>query len=261
LHDFFHDRRIRHTFELGTVLDCLRLCKRGTEIQFNDGRRVRLETNLGFKLGTRVFLEEILSRYYYNFILGLVYAGAMVVLITVGMYLAGFPLWLPLAGFGLEALFLLGLAVVTSYTPPEDSGGAASPSGKQEGLMTSMNNTLREMTNAVSDLFRLVSQADIRQDVLLTRLTEQLSRINAENIRKYSEKLDESNVILNEFVHQAKAHQDELVRQQGQAIGEIKRLVTSVERSLGNADQIPDGEPGDKGKSENRGETVTSEAN
>ncbi len=182
------------------MLDCWRLCRRAREIQFSDGRRVQFETNLGLKIGSRVFFEEIVGTYYYNSVLGLVYFGSTVLLVAVGLYLAGYPLWIPLAGFGLEALFLLMLAVVTAYTRPDEptsNRGAAFA----EPALQSLNGTVREMTNAVSDLFRLMSQSDLRQDVLLTRLTEYMNKSNAEQMRVQGERLAETNDLLREMLH------------------------------------------------------------
>jgi hypothetical protein len=230
LHDFFHDRRLKHTFEFRTLLDCWKMCRRGTEIQFSDGRRVRFETHLGAKLGTRVFFEEVVSRYYFNFIQGLVYAGAVIILVTVGMYLAGYAFWFALAGFALEALFLLMLSVVTAYAPNEDPAIAPHGLALPENLLSSINSTVREMTNAVSDLFRLISQSDIRQDVLLTRLTEHLSKINGENIRLYAERTERMNETLVEYVRSVQALQADLTRGQSLLLEEVLRL-TEAQRA------------------------------
>jgi len=223
LREFFHDRRVKHTFEFRTILDCWRLCKRGTELQFSNGMRVRFETNLGFKLGTRVFFEEIISRFYFNYILGLVYFGAMIVLICVALYLVGFSLWIAIAGFSLESLLLCFYAIVTTYSTPEE-GSSGTTSGLPEDLLTSINNTAREMTNAVSDLFRLVSQSDIRQDVFMTRLTEYIAKTNAENFRVYAEKLEETNTILREFVESHHRSLEALETMYREAIEDPRRI-------------------------------------
>ncbi len=195
LHEFFHERRVKNTFEFRTAVECWRLCRNAVEVQFGDGRRVRFESNLGLKLGTRVFLEEIISKYYYNAIQGLVYGGATLILISIALFLLGYSMWFALASFFLEATFLLFLSVATAYQPSEDSASPYSL-GLPEHVLVSINNSVREMTNAVSDLFRLFSQTDIRQDMLLTRLTEYLSKANNENTRLFIEKLEETNALL-----------------------------------------------------------------
>lgn len=230
LHDFYHDRRVKNSFELRTLFDCWRLCRKGTEVQFGDGRRVRFETYLGWKLGTRVFVEEILSRYYFNFIQGLVYLGALIVLITLALYLAGQTVWFAYAGFMVEALFLLLLAVVTAYSPNDDLH--ASPHGLNlpETLLSSINTSIHEMTNAVSDLFRLISQTDIRQDVLLTRLTESISKMNAESSHSFAEKLDQTNGILKEYAEISRARLDSILHSQREAVEKAAQLLEAMER-------------------------------
>jgi hypothetical protein len=232
LHDFFHDRRVKNAFEIKTLMECWRLARKGTELQFRDGRRVRFETNLGFRLGTRVFLEEIVGRYFYNSIQGLVYAGAMVVLITAAMYLAGYSIWFALAGLSLEALLLLVLAIVTAFSGSDE--GAASQAGHMlaENPLANIHAPINEMTNAVADLFRLISQTDIRQDVLLTRLTDSIGKQNAENTRRLIDKLDENNAVLREALAAMHAQVADL---QGQQEAQARLLSDLQERREGDA--------------------------
>lgn len=210
-------------------------------IQFGDGRRVQFDTFLGAKLGTRVFFEEIVSRYYYNFVLGLVYIGSVIVLIAVAMYLLGYSFWLPLGGFLIEACFLLALAIVTAYSPYEEAASASQSAALSESLLTSINSTVREMTNAVSDLFRLISQSDIRQDVLLTRLTDHLSKINAENFRHYSDRLDHTNELISEFITSVHDMNRNLVEERSQVLLGMTRLLEAlpVERKTVSSNKEP----------------------
>lgn len=232
LHDFFHDRRVKNTFEAKTLIECWKLCRRGTDLQFGDGRRVRFETNLGFRLGTRVFLEEIVSVHYYNFVQGLVYAGAMIVLLTVALYLAGYSLWFAIAGLASEAFLLLLLAIVTTYSGEEETAHAGGH-GMQDNLLGSINKSIHEMTNAVSDLFRLVSQADIRQDVMLARLTESIGKLNNDNVRRYAEKLEQTNALLREMNETSRAQLQTLLQQQQQNLQQTRRLLTLLESEEG----------------------------
>jgi hypothetical protein len=225
LRDFYHERRVKNAFELKTLMECWKLCRRGTEVRFSDGRRVRLETNLGFRLGTRLFLEELVSRHHYNIIQGMVYVGAMLVLVAVALYLADYSLWIAVAAFLIEALLLLLLATVTAYSPPAESPTGALAYGLSENLLTSINGSIQEMTNAVSDLFRLISQTDIRQDVLLTRLTDSIGKMNAENIRKYSEKLEQTNALLRELNENSRLQLQGLINQQQQTLMQTRRLL------------------------------------
>jgi hypothetical protein len=229
LRDFYHERCVRNVLELKTLLETWKLCRRGTEVHFNDGRRVRLETNLGVRLGTRVFLEEIVSRRHYNSIQGLVYAGAMIVLLAVALYLAGFSLWIAMAAFFLEALLLLLLALVTAYSPADDAAASGGASGLSENLLTSIDGSIHEMTNAVSDLFRLMSQADIRQDVLLTRLTDNIGKLNTENARKYAEKQEQTNALLRELSELLRMQLQNVTQLQQQTMQQTRHLLAVIE--------------------------------
>jgi len=230
LRDFYHERCVKNAMEIRTLLETWKLCRRGTEVHFNDGRRVRLETNLGVRLGTRVFLEEIVSRRHFNFIQGLVYAGAMIVLIAVALYLAGSSLWIAMAAFLLEAIFLLLLAMVTAYSPVDDASATGGALGLSENLLTSINGSIREMTNAVSDLFRLISQTDIRQDVLLTRLTDSIGKLNTENARKYAEKQEQTNALLRELNDVLRMQLQTVQQQQQQVMQQTRHVLSVMER-------------------------------
>lgn len=225
LREFYHERRVKNAFEFKTLLECWKLCRRGTEVRFNDGRRVRLESDLGFRLGTRLFLEEIVSRHHYNLIQGLVYVGAVAVLLAVALYLAGSSIWVAMGAFVLEGLFLLLLATVTAYSPSEDAVLSANQAGMSEPLLTSINGSIQEMTNAVSDLFRLISQTDIRQDVLLTRLTENIGKMNAENTRRFGEKIEQTNALLRELNETSRQQMQSMLQQQQQTLQQTRRLL------------------------------------
>jgi len=220
---------VKNAMELKTLFECWKVCRQSTNLQLGDGRRMRFDSSLGMKLGTRVFFEEIVSTYYYNSIQGFVYFGAMLVLVGVGLYLSGYDLFFALGGLAIEAVFLLLLAVVTSFTRNDDGGTSAAALGRTDTLITSINISIREMTTAVSDLFRFVSQTDIRQDVLLTKLTENISKINNENIRKYLEKLDQTNAILREQTELTHSLMQNLVQQQQQQMQQTRRILSIID--------------------------------
>jgi hypothetical protein len=75
---------------------------------------------------------------------------------------------------------------------------AASTEGMamNENQMQSLNRAVHDMTNAVTDIFRLISQTDFRQDVLLTKLTESQAKITAAGTRQFIDTLEETNRIL-----------------------------------------------------------------
>lgn len=233
LNEFYHDRRIQHKIELATVLECWRLCKRGTEIQLTDGRLIYIENPLGFRLGTRVCIEEIIGRYYYNSVQGWVYFGAMVLLVFVGLRLGGvIPEKAALIGVGIEAFMLFLLAVVTYYSPADELASVQFQQKSSDTLLSSINQSVQGMTNAVSDLFRLISQTDMRQDVLLTRLTEYISKMNAENTRLQVDKMEETNKNLLAFSESVSQLQGELSREQLQKLHETNIALQSLNETM-----------------------------
>jgi uncharacterized protein YukE len=196
--DFFYDRLLRNNRVFQTLIECWKLAVRGLDLQISDGRSIHFETYLGRRLGTRVFLEEILGRYYYNTIQGWVYIAAIVLIVGVGLYLGGYDFRFAIAGFALQAFFLLLLAIVTMFSPMEDSA-APDSMGMSEPQMTALNRAVKDMTNAVTDIFRLISQTDFRQDVLLTKLTENQAKIMSSSTRQMIDTLEETNRILSDL--------------------------------------------------------------
>ncbi len=181
LREYFQERRTRNQSEFRTLSQCWRLATRGLEVQFLDGRRMGLETNLGRKVGRRVFMEEIIHRYYFGIVQGLVYGGAVAVMVTVALYL----LWsisvvVPVAAFTLEVLALLLYAIVVAYSPVEVVSGRLD---SNDQVLLSLHNAVAEMTTAVSDLTRLLSQTDVRQEVVLSRLVDRQDRFMAQGMK------------------------------------------------------------------------------
>jgi len=233
LHDFYHDRRIRHSFEFGTILECWRLCVRGTEVRLSDGRLILLENTLGLNLGTRVCMEEIIARYYFNAVQGWVYFGAMILLIFVGLRFAGvITERMTLVGIGIEAMMLLVLSMVTHFLPNDDAQPASLVQGKPENLLSSINQSVQGMTDAVSDLFRLISQTDMRQDILLTKLTEYISKVSAENTRLQIEKLEETNQNLRSFGEMIRTAQLEVTQRQLEKLDQTNESLQALSKSM-----------------------------
>ncbi|MCX7929173.1 MAG: hypothetical protein N2663_00390 [Chlorobi bacterium] len=83
---------------------------------------VEIEYPLGLWRGTRLWLEEIVSRYYYSTVLSFVYGGAAVLLVVVGLrrFSAGISDTVVLMSIGLEALLLLVLFTVMFFSAADD---------------------------------------------------------------------------------------------------------------------------------------------
>lgn len=76
--------------------------------------------SLGMKLGTRVLMEEIIGKHYFNAIQASVYFGAVIMLVFLAMRFAGvISEEISLIGIAIEAIMLVSLAAVIYYTKEE----------------------------------------------------------------------------------------------------------------------------------------------
>lgn len=77
---------------------------------------------LGWLSGTRLWLEEIVSRYYYSTVLSFVYGGAAVLLVVIGLrrFSTFISDGIVLLSVGLEAMLLLLLFTVMFFGPSEE---------------------------------------------------------------------------------------------------------------------------------------------
>ena len=109
------------------------LCVRGDEVQGQQG--------LGLWRGTALWLEEVVHRYYFSQVNALVYFGAAVLLVLLGMrrFLHNtLPEWLLIGGIALEALLLLALVVTLLFAPTESA--PSSPSDEElRWLLSDLN--------------------------------------------------------------------------------------------------------------------------
>jgi hypothetical protein len=96
-----------------------RICLFGRTIYLSEGP-VTVDHALGLRLGTRVWMEEISYRHFANSVQALVYLGAVVLLIFVGLRFANLiNERIALIGIGIEATMLFLLFVVMFFTPDD----------------------------------------------------------------------------------------------------------------------------------------------
>jgi len=109
----------------------------------NNHQKELKQEGLGFLKGTQIWMEEIISRYYANNIQGLVYLGAMVLLVFVGCRFAGIiSEKVALIGIGIEAVMLLVLGITLFYTPEEETPPLPPPPVNLEKAMIDLKNAL-----------------------------------------------------------------------------------------------------------------------
>ena len=140
-----------------------RLCIRGDEALGQQG--------LGLWRGTALWLEEVVHRYYFSQVNALVYFGAAILLVLLGVRRFShntLPEWLLFGGIALEALLLLVLVVTLLFAPTESAH--PSPSSSNEELQWLLSD-LNELAQSYDGLLQ-------RWDRSLERL-QQLESVTA----------------------------------------------------------------------------------
>ncbi|MCS6999636.1 MAG: hypothetical protein RML15_03735 [Bacteroidota bacterium] len=141
------------------------------------GLDVTIRHRLGITAGTRLWLEEIVSRYYYSTVLSFVYGGAAILLVVVGMrrFSAGISDTIVLLSIGLEALLLLVLFIVLFVTPGEDP--SAPVTEKLEEIVREIGEISREHAASTTAL-----EEAVRQLRVLTQEINKLSDSTAQAV-------------------------------------------------------------------------------
>jgi len=117
---------------------------------------------LGLRYGFRVWMEEIINRYYYSTINSFVYFGAAILLVIVGLtrFRSDVEIGWVIAGIGFEAFLLLMVFVTMYFTPAaEDESSIQKESSKelQEELLDEIGEIGRDMA-AVSVQFEKITK-------------------------------------------------------------------------------------------------------
>jgi hypothetical protein len=103
-----------------SIIKIWNICRKGKEFSIGS-TYYKPKKALGVRIGTKVWMESIVVRHYANNINALVYAGAMVLLIFVGLRFAKvIQERTALIGIVVESCMLFLLAFLMFYTPEED---------------------------------------------------------------------------------------------------------------------------------------------
>jgi hypothetical protein len=123
LQDIFHNLRFEHQRSaISTLLTLWRICISDTELSQYVKDDVTVMHKLGFLRGTRLWLEEIVNRYYFSSINSFVYFGAAVLLVLIGVNRFSDKVDNSVVIYGLvfEASMLLLMFVIMLFTPNDD---------------------------------------------------------------------------------------------------------------------------------------------
>lgn len=163
------------------------------------GANTEIVHPLGLRSGTRLFMEEIVVRHYFNNIQALVYLGAVLLLISLGLRFAGLlSERIALIGIGIEVLMLLLLFVVLFYTPEEhDEIDQESGLGADSVADDAATSTIREVLDELEEIGGHYAALGMRIEKLANTQTEQVAGLteHVQKIRGLEELHEHSRVL------------------------------------------------------------------
>ena len=163
---------------------------------------------LGPRVGTRIFMEEVIVRHYYNNVQALVYFGAVILLVFLGLRFAGLLSEnISLIGIAIEAMMLLILFMVLFYSPEDDEVAAAAAGVAGEGdadrnaedreVIKEVLEEIEEIGSSYATLALKLEQAARGQEESLRELSVKIGAIQGLNLlESHAERLETTNTLL-----------------------------------------------------------------
>lgn len=178
-------RELRFERQLGsiaTLRTCWQICTTQRELISLTRRDVVVLHPLGIWAGTSLCMQEIVNRHFYAPVNAIVYLGAALLLLAVGLnrtQVITTPA-LVVTGIVVEAFLLIVLFTVMFFAPPEDVESLLTPSQQAQGSMS--DDLLRELGEIGRDYAAMAVQlesiaeslADVvdRQDKMLNMMQD-----------------------------------------------------------------------------------------
>jgi len=174
----------------------------GKEINIqNNDTNYSISHALGLRLGTRVFMEEIISKHYFNAVQALVYFGAVIMLIFLAMRFAGIiSEEISLIGIIIEAFMLITLASVIYYSKDEPTT-ELEQEDNDEGLIKEMLQELEEIGSQYATLGIKIENAVKTQSENMRELTNKVAQIQGlQELSSHSIELKTTNSLLQQLI-------------------------------------------------------------
>jgi hypothetical protein len=179
----------------------------------------RIGHPLGPRGGTRVFMEEIIVRHYYNNVQALVYFGAVILLVFLGLRFAGLlSERVALIGIAIEAFMLLMLFMVLFYAPedqpyqiPAQAGGdeaedESGERGDEREVIREVLGELEDIGSSYASIGMRLEQAAKAQEDGLRELAQRVAAIQGLNLlESHAERLETTNALLGQLVNSIEA--------------------------------------------------------
>lgn len=191
-----------------------RTAVRGSSFNISSaGESYRIAHPLGLRMGTRVFMEEVIVRHYFNNVQALVYLGAVLLLIFLALRFAGLLTErVALIGIGIEVVMLLMLFIVLFYAP-DDEISAAQQENREEEKKQSTDvgedvHVIREVLEELEDIGGTYASLGLKLEDLaksheagLRELNERVERIRGlDLLESHAERLETTNELLRRLV-------------------------------------------------------------
>jgi len=185
----------------------------GSEVQLvTSDEQYAVAHPLGLRQGTRLFMEEVVVRHYYNNVQALVYLGAVILLVFLGLRFAGIlSEEVALIGIGVEAFMLLMLFTVLFYAPEEsvvEDPGIAPLADEERQEDEGNLEVLREVLKELESIGGSYASVGLKleglarsQDENLKELARRVASIQGLNLlESHAERLETTNSLLEQLV-------------------------------------------------------------
>jgi hypothetical protein len=154
---------------LAIVMICWRVCVYDLELSKYVKTEVSILHKLGFIRGTKIWMEEIVNRFFFSTINSFVYFGAAILLLLIGVrrFSESMDDSLVIAGVIFESLLLFFMFIVMLFTPDEDSPTYiySEPSDDtQAELISEIGEIARDFAQSAVQLENLNNQLGILND-------------------------------------------------------------------------------------------------
>ncbi len=123
LHEVFYELKYKKQLgSLSILSSCWKICVYDTDLSKYLKSENMVMHRLGFLKGTRIWMEEIVNRFYFSAINSFVYFGASILLVIIGIRRFSEAIddrWV-IAGVAFEALLLFFMFIVMLFSPTDD---------------------------------------------------------------------------------------------------------------------------------------------
>lgn len=256
LQQLWHDLAVeRRTLVLPMLLRLWRTACFAHEVHLvESSTTVKLRHSLGIRTGTRVFMEEIVVGHYFNSVQALVYLGAVILLIFLGLRFAGVLTEnVALIGIGVEAMMLLLLFAVLYFTPDENRG-VAPVAAEEEGERTEqeereddravireMLEELEEISSSYASLGMKIERTAALQEHALRELSDRVAAIQGLHLlEEHTGRLLDTNALLARLVDAIEGMNTKIDRLVKEDVAfEVRRQLSALAANMG---ETPNGQ-------------------